>query len=80
MKTTENNTMEPKKEFKYRRPNSWPCKGSYEVVITAEEWQDHGITHPGYYKLNKRCAGAAGIVTSIWLDAKEIERINRALQ
>ena len=69
-----------KKEIKFKRHHSSLRKGTYEVVITKEEWEDHGISKAGYYRLNKRCEGAAGIVTNIWLDDKEIQMINEKLK
>ena len=68
------------KEIKFKRHHTSPLKGIYEVVITKEEWIDHGISKAGYYRLNKRCEGAAGLVTSIWLDEKEIKMINERLK
>lgn len=72
--------MRKEKEIKFKRHHSSPRKGTYEVVITKEEWEDHGISKAGYYSLNKRCEGTEGIVTYIWLDDKEIKIINEKLK
>lgn len=77
MKTTSNNNSENNvKVMKLQMLNGWPCKGTWTLDITEDEWNDHGIKEAGYYKVGKRCEGKAGIVVSAWLAQKTIARIN----
>lgn len=75
MKTTEQNTNDLETFSIYRTTGMFQ-RDYYKLEITREEWEDHGINEPGYYKVNKRCEGIAGILQSVWLDRKEIQMIN----
>jgi hypothetical protein len=77
MKTTANNNSENNnKVMKLNMFHTGLRNGRYTVEITEEEWNDHGINHSGYYKVNKECEGVAGILCHVWLDEKMIARIN----
>lgn len=75
MKTTEQNTNDHCPFIIYRPTGNFQI-GYYKLEITREEWEDHGINEPGFFKVNKRCEGIAGKVLCAWLDRKEIQMIN----
>lgn len=78
MTTTNNNNSENNnKVMKLNMFHTGLQRGRYTVEITEEEWNDHGISHSGYYMVNKRCEGVAGILCHVWLDDKMIDRINK---